>query len=325
MEVEIMRTPFSSLPMYLCALIMFLALASAAGAAQEVKIAIPSFTVQYLPAVVAEEKGFYKQEDLDVKLVLMRGANETILALNGGYIDFVMAIGPAVPLINKGSDIKFLSQQVGEVTFSLLVRPDIKNIKELVGKSIGVSFGGTTYTGTIAVLNKLGFNAEKDFRYLNIRGSSPKLAALQQGIIDAAPLSVPEDIRAVRGGFKRLLYYGETLNNVAFTGLATSGTTIKTKPEIVKKVVRAVVKGVYHTRDNREDAVAVIMKKYKADRAMAEESYDLIRKSFSPVPTEEGVRLSAELELGKFEEKVPPSQYMDLHFLNEVLKELKKK
>jgi sulfonate transport system substrate-binding protein len=320
-----MRTSLLSLQIHLCALLIFLAGTSTVRAAPEVKIAIPSFTVQYLPAVVAEEKGFYKQEDLDVKLILMRGANETILALNGGHIDFIMAIGPAVPLINKGSDIKFLCQQVGEVTFSLLVRPEIKNIKELVGKSIGVSFGGTTYTGTVAVLNKLGFNTEKDFKYINIRGSSPKLAALQQGIIDAAPLSVPEDIRAVRAGFKRLIYYGETLNNVAFTGLATSGTTIKTKPEIVKKVVRALVKAVYHTREHREESVAIIMKKFKADKAMAEESYDLIRKSFSPVPTEEGVRLSAELELGKFEEKVPPSQYMDLHFLNEVLKELKKK
>ena len=305
--------------------LIFLVAASSARASSEVRIAISSFAVQYLPAIMAEEKGFYKQEDLDVKLILMRGANETILALNGGHIDFIMAIGPAVPLINKGSDIKFLCQQVGEVTFSLVARPEIKSIKELAGKSIGVSFGGTTYTGTIAVLNKLGFNAETAFKYINIRGSSPKLAAMKQGIIDAAAVSVPDDILAVRDGSKRLIYYGETLNNVAFTGLATSGMTIKTKPEIVKKVVRALVKGVYYTRENRQESIAVIMKKYKADKAMAEEAYDLIRRSFSPIPTEEGVRLSAQLELGKFEEKVPPSQYMDLHFLNEVLQELKRK
>jgi len=319
------RTPFFNLRTYVFALLICLAAANMVGAAPEVRIAIPDFTVQYMPAVMAEEKGFYKQEDLDVKLILMRGANENILALNGGHIDFIMAIGPAVPLINKGSDIKFLCQQVGEVTFSLLARPEIKSIKELVGRSIGVSFGGTTHTGTVWVLNKLGFNAETEFKYVNLRGGSPKLAGLKQGIIDAATLSVLDDIRAVRAGFKRLIYYGELLNNVAFTGLASSGTLIKTKPEIVKKVVRALVKGVYFTRENREESIAVIMKKYKVDKAMAEESYDLIRKSFSPVPTEEGVRLSAQLELGKFEEKVPPSQYMDLHFLNEVLKELKKK
>jgi hypothetical protein len=43
------------------------------------------------------------------------------------------------------------------------------------------------------------------------------------------------------------------------------------------------------------------------------------------VPTEEGVRLAAQFELGNYEEKVPPSQYMDLRFLNEVLRELEKK
>jgi NitT/TauT family transport system substrate-binding protein len=320
-----MRRLFLSLQIHLLTLVILFTVGHAGAASPEVKIAIPSFNLQYLPAVIAEEKGFYKQEDLDVKLILMRGANETILALNGGHIDFIMAIGPAVPLINKGSDIKFLCQQVREVTFALVTKPEIKSVKELVGKSIGVSFGGTTYTGTIAVLSKLGFDTDKDFKYINIRGSTPKLAALQQRVIDAAPLSVPEDIKAVRLGFKRLIYYGETLNNVAFTGLATAGSTIKTKPDIVKKVVRAVVKAVYFTRENRDESIATVIKRFKTDKAMAEESYDLVRKSFLPIPTEEGVRVSAELELGKFEEKVPPSQYMDLHFLNEVLKELKKK
>jgi hypothetical protein len=36
------------------------------------------------------------------------------------------------------------------------------------------------------------------------------------------------------------------------------------------------------------------------------------------------VRLAAQLELGNYEEKVPASQYLDLRFLNEVLKELKR-
>ncbi|HMF51542.1 MAG TPA: hypothetical protein VK603_22990, partial [Candidatus Saccharimonadales bacterium] len=169
-----------------------------------------------------------------------------------------------------------------------------------------------------------GFNAEKDFKFVNIRGTAPKLAALQQGIIDAAPVSVPEDIRAVRGGFRRLIYYGETLNNVAFIGLATSGALIKSQPDLVKGAVRAVVKGVFYARENRDESAAVIMKKSKVDRAMAEEAYDLIRRSFSPMPTVEGVRLAAQLELGNYEEKVPASQYLDLRFLNEVLKELKR-
>jgi NitT/TauT family transport system substrate-binding protein len=321
-----MRKVFFTLQICFCALLSFFAVAQRVGAAPlEVKTAIPSFNIQYLPAMIAEEKGFFKQENLDSKLILMRGGNEAVLALNGGYIDFIMAIGPAVPLINKGSDIRFLCQQAGEVTFSLVVKPEIKTVKELMGKAIGVSFGGTTYTSTVAVLNKLGLNAEKDVRYVNIRGTAPKLAALQQGIIDAAPVSVPEDIRAVRAGFKRLIYYGETLNNVAFIGLATSGAVIKAKPDVVKSMVRAVVKGVFYARENREESVAFIVKKSKVDRAMAEEAYDLIRRSFSPVPTEEGVRLAAQFEIGNYEEKVPPSQYMDLRFLNEVLKELKKK
>jgi len=82
-----MRKAFLTLQICFCALVSFFAVAQTVSAAPlEVRSAIPSFNVQYLPAMIAEEKGFFKQENLDSKLILMRGGNEAVLALNGGYI-----------------------------------------------------------------------------------------------------------------------------------------------------------------------------------------------------------------------------------------------
>jgi ABC-type nitrate/sulfonate/bicarbonate transport system substrate-binding protein len=66
-----MRQPFLTLELCFCALLSFFAVAQTVSAAPlEVRTAIPSFNIQYLPAMIAEEKGFFKQENLDSKLIL---------------------------------------------------------------------------------------------------------------------------------------------------------------------------------------------------------------------------------------------------------------
>ena len=59
-------------------------------------------------------------------------------------------------------------------------------------------------------------------------------------------------------------------------------------------MVRAIVRGVYHTRDNPEDAIQVTMKHLRMEREAAVDAYQLIRESLNPVPTEKGVELMAQ-------------------------------
>lgn len=295
--------------------------------AEPVRGAYPSANVQFLPAFVALEKGFYKREGLDAELISVRSAVTAVQALLGGQIHFIFSVGPQMPSIWEGSDIILLAQMVGRPTFSMIVTPDIRTVGDLKGKKIGVSFGGSTFSGTKALLELYKMNPEKDVQYISIPGSQPKIAAMQQGIIQAGLLAPPADYLAIKAGFKRLVNLADVFKDTAFTGLAATGKTIKENPQFVKRMVRAIVRGVYHTRDYPEDAIYTMVKHWRMEREAAADAYQLIREALNPIPTEKGVELMAQWQAVALnvKPKRPARDYMDLRLVNEVVAELARK
>jgi ABC-type nitrate/sulfonate/bicarbonate transport system substrate-binding protein len=299
-------------------------LCCAEAGAEPVRGAYPSANVQFLPAFVALDKGFYKREGLDAELISVRNAVTAVQALLGGQIHFIFSVGPQMPSIWEGSDIILLAQQVGRPTFSMIVTPDIKSVADLKGKRIGVSFGGSTFAGTKALLEVYKMNPEKDVQYLSIPGSTPKIAAMQQGIIQAALLAPPADYIAIKAGFKRLVNLADVFKDTSFTGLAATGKTIKENPQYVKRMVRAIVRGVIHARDNPEDAIQTMIKHWRMEREASVDAYNLVREALDPVPTEKGVELMAQWQsiALNVKPKRAAREYMDLRFVKEVVSEL---
>src|SRR5207302_9983496 len=212
----------ASMRQVVIALVSCTILCSGKALAEPVRAAYPSANVQFLPAFVSLEKDFYKREGLDAELISVRSAVTAVQALIGNQIHFIFSVGPQMPSIWEGSDIILLAQQVGRPTFSMIVAPDIQKVADLKGKKIGVSFGGSTFAGTKALLELSKMNPDKDVQYVSIPGSSPKIAALQQGIIHAALLAPPADYIAVKAGFKRLVNLADVFKDTAFTGLAAT-------------------------------------------------------------------------------------------------------
>jgi len=294
------------------------------GASQPVRGAFPSPSIQILPLMVAAERGFFKREGLDMELVFVRGASTAVQALLANQIHFIFSIGPQMPAVWEGNDIILLAQQVGRPTFSLVVTPDIQKIADLKGKKIGVTFGGSTAAGTKALLELNKINPDKDVEYISLPGNEPKIAAMKQGLISAALLAPPSDYLAMKSGLKRLVSLADIFKDTAFTGLAATSKTIKENPQMVKRMVRAIVRAVIHTRDNPEDALQVTMKRLGLDRDAAQDAYQMIREALVPVPTEKGVDLMAQWQAIalNIKPKRKPAEYMDLRFVNEAMAEL---
>lgn len=300
---------------------------AANAGAEPMRAAYPSANVQFMPAFVALEKGFYKREGLDAELISVRNAVTGVQALIGNQIHFILTVGPQMPSIWEGADIVLLAQQIGRPTFSMMVTPDIKNVADLKGKRIGVSFGGSTFAGTKAMLELYKLNPEKDVQYVSIPGSQPKIAAMQQGLIQAALLAPPSDYVALKAGFKRLANLADLFKDTSFSGLAATGKMIKENPQFVKRMVRAMARGVLHARDNPEDAVQTMVKHWRMEREVAVDAYNLVRESLVPVPTEKGVELMAHWQAVAMNVKPKRAvrEYMDLRFVNEVMAELGQK
>ncbi|MBM4264714.1 MAG: ABC transporter substrate-binding protein [Deltaproteobacteria bacterium] len=295
--------------------------------AQPVRGAFPSPSIQILPMMVAAERGFYKKEGLDLELIFVRGAATAVQALIANQIHFIFSIGPQMPAVWEGNDIMILAQQVGRPTFSMVVTTDIQKISDLKGKKIGVTFGGSTAAGTKALLELNKINPDREVEYINLPGNEPKITAMKQGIISAALLAPPADYLATKAGLKRLVSLADIFKDTAFTGLAATSRTIKENPQMVRRMVRAIVRSVIHTRDNPEDALQITMKRLKLERDAAQDAYQMIRDALVPVPTEKGVELMAQWQAialnTKPKRKV--TEYMDLRLANEVMTELGQK
>ena len=93
---------------------------------------------------------------------------------------------------------------------------------------------------------------------------------------------------------------------------------------MLRRMVRAIVRAVIHTRDNPEDAMWVSMKRLGLDREAAQDAYQMIREALVPVPTEKGVELMAQWQAIalNMKPKRKPAEYMDLRFVNEAMIEL---
>ncbi len=304
---------------------LFVAVSPAAS--QPVRGAFPSPSIQILPMMVGAERGFYKREGLEMELIFVRGASTAVQALLANQIQFIFSVGPQMPAVWEGNDIMLLAQQVGRPTFSMVVTPDIQKIADLKGKKIGVTFGGSTAAGTKALLELNKINPDKDVEYISLPGNEPKIAALKQGIISAALLAPPADYLAMKAGMKRLVSLADVFKDTAFTGLAATARTIKDNPAMVKRMVRAIVRSVIHTRDNPEDALQVAMKRLGMERDAAQDAYQMIREALVPVPSEKGVELMAQWQAIALNTKPKrkPSEYMDLRFANEAMAELGQK
>ena len=149
-----------------------------------------------------------------------------------------------------------------------------------------MSVGGSTVAGTQALLELHKMNPERDVQYVSIPGSQPKIAAMQQGIIQAALLAPPSDYIAIKAGFKRLVSLADLFKDTSFSGLAATGKTVRDNPQFVKRMVRAIVRGVIHSKRTPEDAVQTMVKHWRMERDVATDAYNLVREALNPVPTE---------------------------------------
>ncbi len=297
--------------------------------AQPVKVraVYPSVDLQYLPAFVAQSKGIFKEEWLDVDLIVMPGGRLGVQALVSGDIHFVLQLGVSLPAIWNGADLKILAQMTNRPLFSLIVRPEIQRAEDLKGKKIGVSVGATTFALVHEFLNLNGINPDKGVEYVNIPGSRGKIAALEMGLISAAPLAPPGDLKAIQAGAKRLVFFGDLMPEVSFTGLIATTRFIKEEPKTVERMVRAIVRATHVTRDDSAAALDAMQRYLKMPPDEARESYRLVRTSFNPLLNESGIKKMAAL-VSKSIGVTParePKDYLDVSFLGRALADAGKK
>src|SRR2546423_13392414 len=161
------------------------------GGSNKVRVGYIGLTCE-APIFTAVEKGFFKEEGLDVSLVKCEWANyKDVLALGGYDITHHLVMYFLKP-IEQGLDVKFTGGvHRGCLRVQAGVRSSIQSVKDLRGKRIGVPGVGTPpFIFANRVLGANGIDASKDVTWLGFPAGELGLA-LDKGDVDAVANSEP--------------------------------------------------------------------------------------------------------------------------------------
>ena len=255
-----------------------LASVTAANALDTVTAALTSKAFQYVPLIIAQDRGYMREEGLELKLVYMQNA-PGLQALIANAVQFSGSGSSALVAISKGNaPLRTVLAFNDQVLQWIVARPNIKTLRDLSGKKVA-----TTGVASIAaymfrnILTK--HNIPKDIVLID-PGPVNRLPSLLSGAVDAAIVSPEERYAALDQGMRDLVFIGKEVKN-SWGTFATSEKFLKEQPKQLGGFVRAVVKGLRVARQERDSTIAAISKFSELDKTLSARMYDDLVGTFT--------------------------------------------
>src|SRR5437762_5837268 len=288
--------------------------------AAKIVVGLSSVNVAFLPVYVTEAKGFFKDEGLDVLLVLFNAGATNLQALIGGDVQimgsaFVETIGGRA----AGMDVKNFWGVSNLMPFQLYTQPDFKSMKQAKGKRFAISrFGSLTDFLTRATLRHFGVD-DKEVTILQIGSTPARFAALSAKGVDASVVWFPVTEIAKSQGYNKLLDLKEIFPEWPYETFAAKQSWLNKEKDQVTKFLRAYQRGVKYTLENKTDSVRIMKKYDKIDPAYASAGYDEYRDSFllNGQLAEKAIPavIDQEFESGRLQKKVTVEDMVDRSFM----------
>jgi NitT/TauT family transport system substrate-binding protein len=296
-----------------------------AFALDKVNVTLPSKSFQFIIFPLAKERGYMKEEGIDLNVVVM-ASTPGLQAVLAGEMDFTGSGSSALVAVTRGNaPLKTVLAVNDQVLQWLMVRPQYGAFKDLIGKKIAVTGVASVATFMLKkVATKYGIDANKDLTFLALPPGQ-RLAALQSGTVDGGLLSSEERFAALDQGMKEILYLGKEVKN-SWGTVATNDQFIKEKPKVMHGFMRALLKALRLVKQNREVAMDAMMKFSELNRDLAARTYDGMIGTFTTngVVDEETQRNDLDIvrEVVKVTKEVPIERAYDFTFAKKADSEL---
>jgi NitT/TauT family transport system substrate-binding protein len=306
---------------FIVILVTLIGVSQASAQLKKVRFSTTGISISEMPFKVAQVKGFWREEGLDVETILIRGA-VGMQALLGGSVDYTSASGSTIAAAVRGLPVKLVFISSSKPQFELISQPQIKSVQELKGKIIGISSrGGSNDLMMQLILQKNGLAPNKDVTTLIVGAQAETVIALRTGRIAAALITPPRNFMLQRDGYNRIAYSGDYMPTYANGGIGITDEKIKTNPAEVLALVRGTIKGLQYSMKNRAEMIK-IMPDYLGikDPSLIDQLYDLYvtRQSVDGSVDENWMKGAIEFTqktLGGPAKEIPPSQVFDFSFV----------
>lgn len=243
-------------------------------------------SAMHVPFVVAMDKGFYKEEGIDITIKEGTGSTATLKIIGAGQETFGIA-GTNVTVKGIAREVPVFQIMVVEASKQqgILSRPEAKinEPKDLIGKTIAGSGSGTSdIWEAFLEVNKL----PKD-KVTFLAAGAARLEAVASGKADGTlGLGMDDISRLQKMGIKepKMLLFSEYGIPDCGDGVITHLDTLKKNPDMIRKFVKASIKGIAYTNANIEEAVNIALKHFPlTDKNILVEQMDRTKKLY-PTP-----------------------------------------
>ena len=250
-------------------------------------ISVPSFAeslkVGYLPVTghakffVAQEQGFFEQEDLDVELIEFINSADGLHAVVSNKLD-VGAFGTAAPLVHysRGADLRIIGGIMGEDA-AIIATPEnaakIKTIADLRDKKIAtirLSTGDAVLRGA---LDEARLNWKEDVKVYELKSAPAVIEAVKSGQVDAGVVWGPHDIRAERQGLQVVIRSSDLAPGHPCCRLVVKSERLNHDEVTWNRFLRAILRAEKFAAEHRQETLDAIAKYVKLDRDILEQGY----------------------------------------------------
>jgi NitT/TauT family transport system substrate-binding protein len=244
-------------PLYLVLLLLI----PATSMAQEKKLLRVVFVSlswnSEIPFRVAMARGFFKSQGLQIEPIFIRGGPAAIAALVSGEVDFASIGGAQAVLRSKsrGLDVSIIGSISNATNYQLLGNKQTRTLEDLKGKMIGVTGAGAFSDFAMrSFLKKNNIDPAKDVVLRAVGNTVLRAAALEKGLIAAAPFSPEDAVRLMKSGYPLIANLAESLN-IPQSIIVGRNEMMEKNPETSKRFLKALVMGVNLARTNKKETI----------------------------------------------------------------------
>ena len=210
--------------------------------------------VQFAPWYVAQEKGYFRQEGLEVEMDY-RMDIDALQLVGQGALDFAIAGGDQVIVgRGRGIPVRYLAGLYAKFPVAVvsLREKNLSRPQDLKGKTIGLPLYGTSLLGMRAIMASAGLK-DTDLRLVDI--GYTQVPSLTEKKVDAVVVFANnEPVQLKAKGYSINTINSWDYFNLVGHGLITSDVQIQRQPQRVRAMVRATIRGMRYTIDHPDEA-----------------------------------------------------------------------
>ncbi len=286
---------------------------------QKIRISLSSRSNTNATYYIAQSKGFFRDEGLEVEFIQINPRLGAMAVLNGD-VTFTTSFVSTFRGVVEGLPMKTVFILLKKGLYYLVVRPDIiKDIRELKGKKLGVTTvnGGDHIIGR-ELLRMKGVDPNT-VQAIAVGNPALRFQAVVTGLVQAVSVPPPYDIQLQEEGLKAIS--GPPEIGVPSSGLFAANRLIKENPQVLRKTIRALLKANRFLEANREETIRILAQYVPQKLELAARSYDTEFKALSKDGTMTDAEIEAQMER-LADKKRPLDEIRDFSFARAALKEL---